>query len=151
MARIELKTRRDPTDQTDEEWARIEPLLPPASKTGRRRGVDLREILNAIRYIARSGGGWRMLPKDFPPWQTIDWWFRCFVRRLMFRTIHVLALMIDRERQGREASPSAGILDSQSVKAPNAKQRVEACPDRYRHAGSARGLIRAASWRADIP
>ena len=55
---------------------------------GRRRSVDLREILNAIRYIARSGGGWRMLPKDFPPWQTVYWWFRRFVRLLLFRTIH---------------------------------------------------------------
>jgi putative transposase len=71
MARIERKTKRYPTDLTDEEWSRIEPLLPPISTTGRKRSVDLREILNAIRYMARSGGGWRMLPKDFPPWQTV--------------------------------------------------------------------------------
>ena len=92
-------------------------------KRGRRRSVDLREVLNAIRYMARSGGGWRMLPKDFPPWQTVYWWFRRFVRLLLFRTIHDVALMIDRERGGREASPTAGILDSQSVKAPAAKER----------------------------
>jgi putative transposase len=71
MAKIEQKTKRYPTDLTDEEWSRIEPLLPPCGKTGRRRSVDLREILNAIRYMARSGGGWRMLPKDFLPWQTV--------------------------------------------------------------------------------
>jgi putative transposase len=123
MARIEQKTNRYPTDLTDEEWSRIEPLLPPCGKTGRKRSVDLREILNAIRYTARSGGGWRMLPKDFPPWQTVYWWFRCFVRQLLFRTIHDVALMIDRERSGREASPSAGIIDSQSIKAPSAKAR----------------------------
>jgi len=123
MAILAKKTKRYPTDLTDEEWSRIAPLLPRAPKRGRRRSVDLREILNAIRYMARSGGGWRMLPKDFPPWQTVYWWFRRFVRLLLFRTIHDVALMIDRERSGREASPTAGVLDSQSVKAPSAKER----------------------------
>jgi putative transposase len=123
MADIAKKTKRYPTDLTDEEWSRIEPLLPRGPKRGRRRSVDLREILNAIRYMARSGGGWRMLPKDFPPWQTVYWWFRRFVRLLLFRTIHDVALMIDRERAGREASPTAGIIDSQSVKAPAARER----------------------------
>ena len=56
-----------------------------------------------------------MLPKNFPSWQTVYWWFHCFVRRLTFRTIHDVALMIDRERVGREAGPSAGIIDSQSI------------------------------------
>jgi transposase len=60
-------------------------------------------VLNAIRYMTRSGGGWRMLPKDFPPWQTVYWWFRRFVRLMLFRTIHDIALMMDRERAGREA------------------------------------------------
>ena len=64
-----------------------------------------------------------MLPKDFPPWQTVYWWFRRFVRQLLFRTIHDIALMMDRERAGREASPTGGVLDSQSVKAPAAKER----------------------------
>ena len=83
----------------------------------------MREVLNAIRYMARSGGGWRMLPIHFGPWQTIYWWFRRFVRRLLFRTIHDIALMLDRERAGREASPSGGVLDSQTVKAPSAEKR----------------------------
>jgi transposase len=123
MAAIERKTKRYPTDLTDEEWAKVEPLLPRRSKRGRPREVDLREIMNAIRYLVRTGCGWRMLPKDFPPWETVYWWFRRFVRQLLFRTIHDVALMLDRERSGREASPSAGILDSQSVKAPAARQR----------------------------
>lgn len=59
-----------------------------------------------------------MRPVNFPPWQTVYWWFRRFVRQFMFRTIHDLAVMIDRERTGQEASPSGGILDSQTVKAP---------------------------------
>jgi transposase len=64
-----------------------------------------------------------MLPVHFPPWQTVYWWFRRFMRQLLFRTIHDIALMADRERAGREASPTAGIIDSQSIKAPNAKHR----------------------------
>jgi putative transposase len=54
-------------------------------------GVDMREVLNAIRYIARAGCGWRMLPKDFPRWQTVYWWFRRFMRRFLFETIHDVA------------------------------------------------------------
>jgi transposase len=114
------RQRRYPTDLTDEEWERIRPLLPKPARRGRKPGVDLREILNAIRYLARTGCGWRMLPVHFGPWQTVYWWFRRFARRLLFRTIHDLALMLDREQVGREASPSAGVLDSQSVKAPQA-------------------------------
>ena len=123
MAEIAKKTKRYPTDLTDEEWERMRPFLPKPGKRGRKPATDLREVLNAIRYMARSGGGWRMLPKDFPPWQTVYWWFRRFVRRFLFKSIHDMAVMIDRERMGREASPSAGILDSQSVKAPGAAAR----------------------------
>lgn len=119
MAEIARRTQRYPTDLTDEEWQRIEPLLPTMPRRGRKPTTDMREVLNAIRYMARSGGGWRMLPKDFPPWPTVCWWFRRFVRLLLFRTIHDVALMLDREQSGREASLSGGILDSQSVKAPH--------------------------------
>ncbi len=76
MAEIAKKTKRYPTDLTDEEWERMRPFLPKPGKRGRKPATDLREVLNAIRYMARSGGGWRMLPKDFPPWQTVYWWFR---------------------------------------------------------------------------
>jgi putative transposase len=123
MAEIARKTKRYPSDLTDEEWAQLAPLMPKPSRRGRKPSVDLREMLNAIRYMARSAGGWRMLPTDFGPWQTVYWWFRRFVRRLLFRTIHDLALMLDRERAGREASPSGGVLDSQTVKAPFAEIR----------------------------
>jgi putative transposase len=123
MAEIARKTKRYPTDLTDDEWERIQPLLPQPPRRGRKPTVDLREILNAIRYMARSGGGWRMLPTNFDPWQTVYWWFRRFVRLLLFRTIHDVALMIDREFTGREASPSAAVIDSQTVKAPAARER----------------------------
>ena len=109
-----------PTDMTDAEWEQVRPHLPKPAKRGRKVAVDLREVLNAIRYLARAGVGWRMMPHDFPPWQTVYWWFRRFVRRVLFRTLHDVALMLDREQAGREASPTAGVLDSQSVKAPHA-------------------------------
>ena len=64
-----------------------------------------------------------MLPTNFSPWQTVYWWFRRFVRRMLFQTIHDVSLMLDRERVGREASPSGGILDSPTVKAPHARAR----------------------------
>ena len=97
--------------------------MPKPPPRGRKPSVDFREILNAIRYMARSAGGWRMLPHEFGPWQTVYWWFRRFVRRLLFRTIHDVALMLDRDQAGREASPSGGVLDSQTVKAPFAEAR----------------------------
>ena len=84
---------RYPSDLTDEEWEGIAPLLPRPSWRGRKPGVAMREVLNAIRYMALSGGGWRMLPKDFPPWQTVYWWFRRFVR------------LMDRERTAPGSQP----------------------------------------------
>ena len=102
---------------------RIAPLLPKSPRRGRKSSVDLREILNAIRYLARSAAGWRILPREFGPWQTVYWWFRLFARLLLFRTIHDVALMIDRERAGREASLGGGVLDRQTVNAPFAAKR----------------------------
>ena len=113
MAGFEQRAKRYPTDLTEEEWRFIQPFLPAVPKRGRKPTTDLREVLDALRYLARTGGGWRMLPNDFPPWQTVDWWFRRFVRRLLFRTIHDVALMLDRERENREQSPSAAVVDSQ--------------------------------------
>lgn len=77
-----------------------------------------------MRYLVRSGCGWRMLPIHFGPWQTVYGWFRELARRFLFQTVHDVALMLDRERAGREASPSAAVIDSQSVKAPQAGARV---------------------------
>ena len=123
MAGFENRAKRYPTDLTDEEWLFIQPFLPAVPRLGRKPKTDLREVLDALRYLARTGGGWRMLPNDFPPWQTVYWWFRRFVRRLLFRTIHDVALMLDRERESREQSPTAAVVDSQSIKAPAAKKR----------------------------
>jgi putative transposase len=87
VTEIEPTTRRYPTDLTDEDGLGSTPCCRPGGRTGGKRSVDLREILNAIRYVARSGEVWRMLPKDFPPWQTVCWWLRSFVRHLLLRII----------------------------------------------------------------
>ena len=123
MAKIAKKIKRYPSDLTDEEWEQIAPLMPKPGRRGRPREVDFREVINAVRYLVRSGGGWRMLPIHFGAWQTVYGWFRELARRFLFQTIHDLALMVDREKAGREASPSAAVIDSQSVKAPHAETR----------------------------
>src|SRR6202521_4454725 len=96
MAALEKKTKRYPSDLTEEEWSSIEPLLPQPGNRGRKRTTDLREVVNAIRYMVRSGCEWRMLPVHFTAWQTVYWWFRRFVRLLLFRTIPDLAGMVAR-------------------------------------------------------
>ena len=119
--KIERATKkRYPCDLTDAEWEAMQPLLPAPARRGRRRKTDLREILNALRYLVRSGCGWRMLPIHFGHWRTVYGWFRELARRFLFQTIHDIELMLDRERTGREASPTAGVIDSQTVKAPAA-------------------------------
>lgn len=123
MAAIVRKTRRYPSDLTDEEWERIAPLMPRPGRRGRPREVEFREVINAVRYLVRSGCGWRMLPIHSGHWRTVYGWFRELARRFFFQTIHDVELMPDRERQGREQWPSAAVVDSQTVKAPHAETR----------------------------
>ena len=104
------------SNTTDQEWAVIEPLLPPAADRGRTRETSLREVVNAIFYIAQSGCQWRLLPKDFPPFTTVQRYFYAWRDNGMWQTINHVLLMAVREAAGREASPSAGVIDSQSVK-----------------------------------
>src|SRR5271169_5193319 len=106
------------TDLTDAEWRVIAPHLPKPCATGRPRAWPMREILNSIFYVMRAGCPWRLLPRDLPPWETIYRWFAVWRDEGRFeRTNHTL-VMADRERVGRDASPSAAIIDSQSVKTP---------------------------------
>lgn len=104
------------SDVTDEEWRVIEPYLPPAKETGRPRVWPLREIVNSIFYVMRSGCPWRQLPKDLPPWSTVYRWFAAWRDACVFEKINHTLIMLDRERVGREACPTAAIIDSQSVK-----------------------------------
>ena len=114
LTSIEKQTKRYPSDLTDAEWLAIEPVLPRMAKTGRRRSVDLREVLNAIRYLVRGGQAWRLLPHDFPPWQTVYYYLRRWQAEGVWEHIHHAVLVADRERAGRGASPTAAIIDSQS-------------------------------------
>ena len=104
------------SDVTDDEYGLIEPLLPPAKRGGRRRSTDLREVLNAILYLIRTGCPWDMLPKEFPPKSTVYDYFRRFWRDGIWHRIWMILLMQAREQAGKEASPTAGVVDSQSVK-----------------------------------
>ena len=108
------------SDVTDEEWRVIEPYLPPAKGIGRPRGWPLREIVNGIFYVMRSGCPWRQLPKDLPPWSTVYRWFAAWRDACLFEKINHALVITDRERVGREASPLAAIIDSQSIKTTEA-------------------------------
>lgn len=94
----------------------LAPLIPPAKPGGRPRTTDMREVLNAIFYLLRSGGAWRLLPREFPVWQTVYDYFRCWRNRGLWEQIHTMLRDQVRCQVGRAAEPSAAIIDSQSVK-----------------------------------
>ena len=105
-----------PTDLTDAQWEILAPLLPEAKPGGRPRSVELREVVNAILYVLRSGCPWRMLPHDLPPWQTSYKYFRNWIRDGTWERLHESLRPQVREAEGRNPEPSAAIIDSQSVK-----------------------------------
>ena len=104
------------TDVTDAEWALIEPHLPKPHRRGRPRERSLREVLNAIFYVLRGGIAWRLLPSDLPPRSTVFGWFSLWRDSGLFESLNHILVMADRERVGRDPSPSAAVIDSQSVK-----------------------------------
>ena len=107
---------RYPSGVTDEEWALIDPLIPPAKRGGNKRTVDVREVVNAVMYLLGTGCQYRALPKDLPPRSTVyDYFARWDADRTLDRIHHALYVLC-REQAGREASPTAAIIDSQSVK-----------------------------------
>ena len=114
---------RYPTDLTDEEWDQIKSLVPsPKSgkgKRGRPIQIGRRDLVNAIFYVVRSGGAWRLLPKDFGPWQTVYGYFRVWCQDWTWRFIHDALRDCLRKTEGRKVAPTAAIVDSQSVKTPD--------------------------------
>ena len=111
-----MERKSYPTDLTDEQWAVLEPLLPDAKPGGRPRKTNLRAVVNALLYLNRTGCQWRMLPRDFPPWKTVYNYFRAWIADATWDCI-VASLRIEvRLAAGREATPSAASIDSQSVK-----------------------------------
>ena len=104
------------SDTTDEEWALIEPHIPPLASCRRTRETSMREVVNAIFYIAQTGCQWRLLPKNLPPYTTMQRYFYAWRDSSVWQTINHVLLMAVREAAGRKASPTAGVIDSQSVK-----------------------------------
>jgi putative transposase len=106
-----------PSNLTDEEWAVLSPLIPSATPGGRPRKTDMRTAMNAILYLLRTGCPWRYLPRDgFPARSTVYNIFRKFQREGSWEAIWAALHPVLREREGREASPTAGVIDSQTLK-----------------------------------
>jgi len=125
-----------PTDLTDEEWEVIEPFLPPPCELGRGREIPQRELVNAIRYELRTGCAWRLLPHDLPKWQTVYWWFRRWMADGTWQRMHDQLREDLRAAAGREDTPSAAIVDSQSVKTTEKGGRAATTPARKSPAAS---------------
>ena len=111
-----MNRERYPSDLTDAQWKELEPLIPQAKPGGRPRTVDLREVINGILYVLRSGCSWRMMPHDLPPWSTVWGYFRRWRKDGNWERIHDALRPKVRELEGREPTPSAAVIDSQSVK-----------------------------------
>jgi putative transposase len=105
-----------PSDLTDEQWRLIEPMIPPERRGGRHRSVDVRRVLDGILYLLRTGCQWRSLPRDLPNWNTVRHYFDRFRRDGTWRRVHDTLRGRERLRQGRAATPSLAVIDSQSVR-----------------------------------
>ena len=114
--RYDRSKLRYPSDLTDEEWAFVAPLIPPARPGGNRRTVNVREVLNGLMYVLSTGCQWRALPKDFPPRSTVHDYFDRWSCEGTLNRIHHELYVKCRQQAGREASPTATVIDSQSVK-----------------------------------
>jgi transposase len=112
----ERRALRYPSDLTDAEWVLVEPLIRPAKRGGNKRRVDVREIVNGLMYILSTGCQWRALPKDLPPKSTVNGYFLRWTEDFTLDRLHQALYVRCREMAEREASPTAAIIDSQSVK-----------------------------------
>src|SRR5947199_7903829 len=110
------KTQLYPTDLTDRQWDCIKELIPPAKPGGHPRTLDMRAVINAILYVTVTGCQWRMLPRDYPAWQSVYTYFRTFRDDGTWQRLHDRLRAQVRQRVGRHKHPTAGCLDSQSVK-----------------------------------
>ncbi len=139
MARIAY-----PSDLTDAQWRLISKRIPPAQPGGRYRSVNMREVVNGILYLVRTGCSWRQLPHDFPPWGTVHWYYRCFRLDGTWQKIHDALRDKVRVSAGRKKSPSAAIVDSQSVKTTEKGGRM--AMTRARKSTVASGISSLTRW-----
>jgi putative transposase len=105
-----------PSDMTDAQWQYLAPLVPTAKPGGRPRSVDIRAVVDAIFSRTKTGCQWRQMPRDFPPWSTVAGYYRIWRRDGTWQIIHDALREQVRVKAGRESTPSAAIIDSQSVK-----------------------------------
>jgi len=139
---------RYPSDLTDAEWALVEPLIPPAKRGGRQRTVVGREVLNGIFYILATGCQWRALPKDLPPKSTVYDYLTLWTWDGTLRRLHHALFVQAREQAGKEASPTAAIIDSQSVKSAEKGGRalIHAVTTRARRSRARSGTSWSTRW-----
>ncbi len=114
--RYDRSQLRYPSDLTNEEWRLVEPLIPPAKRGGGKRTCDMREVVNGLMYVLSTGCQWRALPKDLPPRSTVHGYLDLWDYDGTLRRLHHALYVQCREKAGRDASPTAAIIDSQSVK-----------------------------------
>jgi transposase len=114
--RYDRSMLRYPSDLTDDEWARVEPLIPPAKRGGNKRRVDVREVMNGIMYVLSTGCQWRAVPKDLPPRSTLFDYLNLWTWDGTLDRLHHALYVECREQSEHETSPTAAIIDSQSVK-----------------------------------
>src|ERR1700686_551101 len=114
--RYDRSKLRYPSDLTDDEWGHVAPLIPPARRGGNKRHVDVREGMNGLMYILSTGCQWRAIPKDLAPKRSVYGYFDLWTYDGTLERIHHALYQQCREREHREASPTAAIIDSQSVK-----------------------------------
>ena len=127
-SRYDRRNLRYPSDLSDAEWALIAPLIPPAKRGGGKRTVNLREVVNGLMYVLSTGCQWRAIPKDLPPRSTVNGYFSLWDYDGTLDRIHHVLYVQCREQTAREASPTAAIIDSQSVKSAEKGGRMSIPP-----------------------
>jgi transposase len=127
-ARYDRSRLRYPSDLTDEEWALVKPEIPRAKRGGNKRTVDVREVINGVMYVLSTGCQWRAIPKDLPPRSTVNHYFCRWQHDGTLDRLHHALYVRSREQADRQASPTAAIIDSQSVKSAEKGGVGSICP-----------------------